>query len=157
MIESERSRWWRPRSLNKLVMEDELMDRSVVLTLNKYMLLSVTPERPATSMAIKLATVRMNGRATQNILPMLPILGFSLSLRMSLRKSVVVYLVVVDVWYDVDAIGWSGYRTRFLNVGPFPVDVWERKHQRLNTKPIEIYINEVESEGMREKEDRCKT
>lgn len=112
MIESERSRWWRSRSLNKLVIEDELMDRSVVLTLNKYMLLSVTPERPATSMAIKLATVRMNGRATQNILPMLPILGFSLSLRMSLRKSVVVYLVVVDVWYDVDAIGWSGYRTR---------------------------------------------
>lgn len=77
---------------------------------------------------------------------------------MSFRKSVVgLFGGGRRVWYDVDAIGWSGYRTRFLNVGPFPVDVWERKHQRLNTKPIEIYINEVESEVMREKEDRCKT
>lgn len=125
MIESERSRSWRPRLLNKLVIEDELMDRSVVLTLNRYMLLSVTPERPATSMAIKLATVRMNGRATQNILPMLPILVFA-------SKSVSVYLVVVikDVWYDVDAVGWSGGRTRLLrmdhsDVGPWLGDVWE--------------------------------
>lgn len=121
MIESERSRWWSPRSLNKLVIEDELMERSVVLTLNKYMLLSVTPERPATSMAIKLATVRMNGRATQNILPMLPILGGSFSLLLALgRKSVVVYVVVADAWYDVDAVGWSGGRMRFCpEVGPF--------------------------------------
>lgn len=44
-----------------------------------------------------------------------------------------------------------------LNVGPFLVDVWERKHQRWKTKPIEVFINEVESEGMRERESRCKT
>lgn len=82
---------------------------------------------------------------------------------MSLRKSVVVYLVVVDVWYDVVAI-WvvrvsneRFLRMDHLNVGPFPVDVWERKHQRWNSKPIEMFINEVESERMREREGRCKT
>lgn len=44
-----------------------------------------------------------------------------------------------------------------LECGTFLVDVWERKHQRWNTKPIEMFINEVESEGMRERESRCKT
>lgn len=139
MMESERSRWCRPRSLNKLVIDEELMERSVTLTLNKYMLLSVTPERPATSMAIKLATVRMNGRATQNILPMLPILRvpFGFVCRKGIGDNNLVVrndgmtslLFGPGCWsneiLENESLRWS------LGLG----DVLG-KHQRWNTKPV---------------------
>src|SRR3569833_3413700 len=53
--------------------ESLLMDRPVVLTWNMYRLLSATPARPATSRAIRLASVSANGRATHITRPTLPI------------------------------------------------------------------------------------
>ena len=55
--------------LMRLEIEVALMERSVRLARNMYRLLSATPARPATSMAIKLPMARANGRATQTNRP----------------------------------------------------------------------------------------
>lgn len=59
----------RSRSLINDVREDVLMERSVTFTAKTYRLWLVTPARPATSIAIKLPTVRRNGSATQRTRP----------------------------------------------------------------------------------------
>src|SRR3569833_2559663 len=61
------------RECTSLESESLLMDRPVVLTWNMYRLLSATPARPATSRAIRLASVSANGRATHITRPTLPI------------------------------------------------------------------------------------